>query len=73
MEGVAGLEGAYAGYFQGQLFTTAFLGLPDVEDPAAPPAHEVRIYGRLKAGSPDKMELCARFDNGSIVVLATQP
>lgn len=71
VHGVAHVPEAHAGYFEGQVATTHSLLVHQVAAPPAPPANQVRIFGRTKAGGGG-MELCAQFDNGQVVVLATQ-
>lgn len=60
----------YAGYFQGRLFTTEFVELQEIADPAAPASNQARLFVRDTAS---KSELCVRFASGAVQVIATEP
>jgi len=59
----------FAGYFDGKVYTTKWYELAEISNPAAPLANRARIFVRDSAGNT---QLCVRFPNGGIKVLATE-
>jgi hypothetical protein len=59
----------YAGYFEGRVYTTKFFELTEISTPAKPSANRARLFVRESSG---KAQLCVKFANGRVRVLATQ-
>jgi hypothetical protein len=69
--GVRGVSNTgYAGYFQGGLFTTQFVELQEIPDPAAPSSNLARLFVRDSGG---KSQLCVLFASGAVQVVAMEP
>lgn len=49
---------------------SSFLDLEEITEPESPPAGTVRLFARNNLG---KTELCAKFSDGTVVTLASQP
>jgi hypothetical protein len=60
----------FAGIFTGPMSTTKYLDMSEMAVPVNPAANVARIFVRDNVG---KTELCAKFSDGTIVVLAAQP
>jgi hypothetical protein len=69
--GVSGISSTgYAGSFAGRIRVTQYVDIPEMSAPASPAANDARIFVRDFGG---KTQVCAKFSNGSIVVMAAQP
>jgi hypothetical protein len=77
-DGVVGIGGdrgvvgssadGYAGWFSGKMFTSRFLEFAEMGNPQRPVANRARLFVRDSGG---RTQLCVRFHNGTIRVLAT--
>jgi hypothetical protein len=59
----------YAGYFEGKVFSTKFYELKEISNPVAPSANRARLFARDNGSG--LTQLCVRFSNGAVRVLAT--
>jgi hypothetical protein len=59
----------YAGYFNGKVYTTKWYELTEIATPGTPSASRARLFIRDSAG---KTQLCVKFGNGQVKVLAAQ-
>lgn len=59
----------YAGYFAGKVFTNKYLEMQEVSAPAAPGTNKARLF--VRDNGSGNTQLCVRFHNGVIRVLAT--
>ncbi|HEX6474766.1 MAG TPA: hypothetical protein VF114_06735 [Candidatus Limnocylindria bacterium] len=57
----------WAGFFDGKVFTNQFLELAEIRNPTAPKSNRARLFIRERDGGT---QLCVRFHNGVIRVLA---
>jgi hypothetical protein len=60
----------WAGYFDGRIFGNSYLELAEHSNPVAPPSNRARLY--VRDNGSGKTQLCVRFHNGVIRVIATQ-
>jgi hypothetical protein len=60
----------YAGYFEGRVYTNAFYELTEVATPATPIANRARLF--IKDNGLGKTQVCVKFANGTVKVLATE-
>jgi hypothetical protein len=77
-DGVVGIGGdrgvvgssanGWAGYFSGKVFTSRFIEFAEMGNPPIPRNNSARLFVRDSAG---QTQLCVRFHNGKIRVLAT--
>jgi hypothetical protein len=58
----------WAGYFSGRVFTERYIELAEISNPTAPGSNRARLFLRESSG---KTQLCVRFHNGTIRVLAS--
>jgi len=58
----------WAGYFDGRVFTNRFVELAEIANPSAPGSNRARLFIRDRDG---KTQLCVRFHNGTIRVVAS--
>jgi hypothetical protein len=59
----------YAGYFSGKVYTTKWYELTEIGTPGTPSASRARLFIRDSAG---KTQLCVKFGNGQVKVLAAE-
>jgi hypothetical protein len=59
----------YAGYFEGKVFTTKYFDLKEISTPGAPSANLARVFTRDNGSGAT--QLCVKFSNGVVRVLAT--
>jgi hypothetical protein len=59
----------YAGYFKGKVYTTKWYELTEIATPSTPSASRARLFIRDSAG---KTQLCVKFGNGQVKVLAAE-
>jgi hypothetical protein len=59
----------YAGYFSGKVFTTKWYELTEISTPNTPGTSRARLFIRDSAG---KTQLCVKFGNGQVKVLAVE-
>jgi hypothetical protein len=59
----------YAGFFDGKVYTNSFFELREVPAPARPKANRARLF--LKDNGSGKTQLCVKFSNGVVRILAT--
>lgn len=59
----------WAGFFEGRVFATKFFELKEITLPAKPNANRARLFARDDGSG--KTQLCVRFSNGVVRVLAT--
>lgn len=59
----------WAGYFDGRIFGSSYLELRERSNPSAPTSNRVRLY--VRDNGSGNTQLCVRFHNGVIRVLAT--
>ena len=59
----------WAGYFDGKVLVKAFLQLREMPTPSAPDADYARRV--VRDNGSGKTQLCVRFHNGTVRVLAT--
>ena len=57
----------WAGFFDGKVFTNRFLELAEIANPTAPNSNRARLFIRDRDGAT---QLCVRFHNGTIRVIA---
>jgi hypothetical protein len=68
--GVHGESGSgWAGYFDGKVFTNRFHEMKEISTPAAPGANKARLF--VRDNGSGKTQLCVRFHNGTVRVVAT--
>ena len=60
----------YAGSFTGHVRVSQYLDIAEMAEPATPSANTARLFVRDSGG---KTQVCAKFSDGSIVVIAAQP
>ena len=60
----------YAGYFEGRVYTNAFYELTEISTPASPIANRARLFS--KDNGVGKTQLCVKFANGTVKILATE-
>lgn len=58
----------WAGYFDGKVFTNRFIEFREITNPPRPDGNRARLFVRERDG---RTQLCVRFHNGTIRVLAT--
>jgi len=69
--GVYGISSTgYGVYAAGKVFTTQFYELTEIATPAAPVANRARLF--VKDNGLGKTQLCVKFANGTVKVLATE-
>jgi hypothetical protein len=59
----------WAGYFEGRIFANSYLELRERSNPSAPNSNRARLY--VRDNGSGKTQLCVRFPNGVVRVLAT--
>jgi hypothetical protein len=59
----------WAGYFDGRIFGNSYLELAERHNPSAPSSNRARLY--VRDDGSGTTQLCVRFHNGTIRVLAT--
>jgi hypothetical protein len=59
----------WAGYFDGRIFGNSYLELSEQSNPSAPSANHARLF--VRDNGSGHTQLCVRFHNGVIRVLAT--
>jgi hypothetical protein len=57
----------WAGYFDGRVLVRRYAELVEIATPSAPGSNHLRLFARDKDG---KTQLCVRFHNGTIRVVA---
>jgi hypothetical protein len=62
-------DSGWAGFFDGKVFTNRFLEFKEISTPGAPDANRAKIFARDNGSG--RTQLCVRFSNGTIRVLAT--
>jgi hypothetical protein len=68
---VVGLSSSgYAGYFAGKVYTTKFYELTEISTPATPVANRARLF--IKDNGLGKTQVCVKFANGTVKILATE-
>jgi hypothetical protein len=60
----------YGGYFEGPVHTTRWYELAEIATPANPLANRARVFVRDNGSS--KTQLCVKFPNGTVRILATE-
>jgi hypothetical protein len=60
----------YAGYFDGKVYTNKFYELTEIAAPVAPGNNRARVF--LKDNGSGKTQLCVKFANGTVTILATE-
>ncbi len=60
----------YAGYFAGKVYTTRWYELAEVNTPGSPGANRARLF--IRDNGSGKTEVCVKFANGTLKVLATE-
>jgi hypothetical protein len=60
----------YAAYFSGKVYTTKFYELTEITPPASPGLNKARLF--LKDNGSSKTQLCVKFANGTVTILATE-
>ncbi|TMB48747.1 MAG: hypothetical protein E6J50_09525 [Chloroflexi bacterium] len=60
----------FAGYFQGPVLSTKFYELIEIATPATPLANHARLF--IKDNGLGKTQVCVKFANGTVKVLATE-
>jgi hypothetical protein len=60
----------YAGFFEGKVYTTKWYELTEISTPPNPVANRARLF--LKDNGLGKTQLCVKFANGTVKVLATE-
>jgi hypothetical protein len=69
--GVHGKAGSgWAGYFEGKVLTTKYHEMVGITTPSAPAANRARLFVRVNTSG--KTQLCVRFPNGAVKVLAAE-
>jgi hypothetical protein len=59
----------WAGYFDGRVFTSSYLEMPEIANPTTPGANRARLF--VRDNGSGHTQLCVKFHNGAIRVLAT--
>jgi hypothetical protein len=59
----------WAGFFDGKVFTNSFMELREIANPSAPGTDRARLF--VRDNGSGRTQLCVRFHNGTIRVLAT--
>ncbi len=68
--GVHGESAAgWAGYFDGKVFTNRFVEFKEISNPGRPGSNRAKVFARDNGSG--RTQLCVRFSNGVIRVLAT--
>jgi hypothetical protein len=68
--GVYGISSSgYGGYFAGKVYTTKWYEMTEITTPTAPSANRARLF--LKDDGLGHTQLCIKFANGIVKVLAT--
>jgi hypothetical protein len=60
----------YGGFFEGKVYTTKWYELTEISTPPNPVANRARLF--LKDNGLGKTQLCVKFANGTVKVLATE-
>jgi hypothetical protein len=60
----------YAGYFSGKVYTTKWYELTEISTPPNPIANRARLF--IKDNGLGKTQVCVKFANGTVKVLATE-
>jgi hypothetical protein len=60
----------YGGFFEGKVYTTKWYELTVISPPPNPVANRARLF--LKDNGQGKTQLCVKFANGTVKVLATE-
>jgi hypothetical protein len=69
--GVYGITSTgYGGYFAGKVYTTKWYELSEISTPASPYSHRARLFA--KDNGVGKTQLCVKFGNGTVKILATE-
>jgi hypothetical protein len=63
-------DSGFAGYFEGKVYTSKFVEMPEVTAPAAPGGNKARLF--VRDDGSGHTQLCVRFNTGGVKVLATQ-
>jgi hypothetical protein len=59
----------WAGWFDGRVFTNRYIELAEIANPTAPGGNRARLF--LRENASGTQQLCVRFANGTIRVLAS--
>ncbi len=59
----------WAGWFEGKVHASRYLEIGEISTPASPTAHNARLF--VRANAANHLQLCVRFPNGVVRVLAT--
>jgi hypothetical protein len=69
--GVYGISSSgYGGYFAGKVYTTQWYELTEISTPPSPIANRARLF--IKDNGLGKTQLCVKFANGTVKILATR-
>jgi hypothetical protein len=69
--GVYGITATgYGGYFAGKVYTTKWYEMTEISTPASPAANRARLF--IKDNGSNKTQLCVKFANGTVKILATE-
>jgi hypothetical protein len=69
--GVYGISSTgYGGYFAGKVYTTRWYELTEISTPPTPVANRARLF--IKDDGFGKTQVCVKFANGTVKVLATE-
>jgi hypothetical protein len=60
----------YGGFFEGKVYTAKWYELTEISTPPSPVANRARLF--LKDNGSGKTQLCVKFANGTVKVLATE-
>jgi hypothetical protein len=60
----------FGGYFEGPVYTTKFYELTEISAPATPVTNHARLF--VRDNGLDKTQVCVKFANGTVKVLAIE-
>lgn len=60
----------YGGYFEGKVYTTTWYELTEISTPSSPTSNRARLF--IRDNGSGKTQLCVKFANGSVKILATE-
>jgi hypothetical protein len=62
-------DSGWAGYFDGKVFTNRFIELTEIAKPSTPDSNRARLF--VRDNGSGHTQLCVRFHNGVVRILAT--